>query len=442
MLRSPSAAELDLALAQARIGVAEDVLFLFYYSGHADTQGLRLGDEIYPWTELKGAVRAIPAEVHVGVIDACQAGAVTRIKGEKGVKIADPFLRPDGLEVEGEAWIAAASEDETAQESDQLGGSFFTHYLLSGMRGAADTGDGQVSLSEAYGYAYERTVARTAGTSAGTQHPAYRWNLEGNGDLALTDVKRASARIILTAPEEGLITISRQGDLTAVAEVAKRPGAPLQIGLEPGSYLIRRRHQGATGEVRVGLAEGASPVIRQWGFQQHELALTKGAPAQMAPPPVSLEDDPAGWSLNELDLEGVDRDKDGRAEIYNYTRGSGTSKRMVRKEADLNRDGMMDNITLFSQSGAMVREILDRDFDGQMDQIVYYRGGKRVAAEESLGGLGASNVFSYYENGQIVLKERDSNGDGSIDRWERYEGGEVIRMGTDTNGDGRIDQLE
>ena len=40
-----------------------------------------------------------------------------------------------------------------------LGGSLFTHHLLSAMRGASDSdGDGQVTLFEAYSYAYERTL--------------------------------------------------------------------------------------------------------------------------------------------------------------------------------------------------------------------------------------------------------------------------------------------
>ncbi|MBN2800616.1 MAG: caspase family protein [Deltaproteobacteria bacterium] len=444
VLSSPTRAELELTLEQLAADRArgDEVLFLFYYSGHADAEGLRLADQVYPWGELKAGVRSIPAEVHLGILDACQSGTITRAKGVKGVTLADPFLKPDGLEVEGEAWIAASAADEEAQESDALGGSFFTHYLLSGLRGAADTGDGKVSLAEAYGYAYERTVARTVGTQAGTQHPAYQWNLEGNGDLALTDVRLASASLILTAGEEGVITVLRQGDQTAVAEIAKRPGVPVQIALEPGTYIVRKRHQGTLGEIRLGLTPGASPVIRQWGFQQHELTLTKGAPAQLAPPPGSLEDEPAPWSMTELELEVVDRDHDGQPEVFNYFHGTPPHRVLARKEADINRDGMMDNITLFSVQGEMVREILDRNFDGNMDQIVYYRHGVRVSSQVDSKGIGASDVYSYYENGKIVLKERDTDGDGQIDRWERYDGGEVIRMGTDTDGDGRIDRLE
>lgn len=67
-----------------------------------------------------------------------------------------------------------SSADEAAQESDRIGGSFFTHALVSGMRGAADaSGDGKITLTEAYRFAFEETLQRTAQTQFGSQHPAY-----------------------------------------------------------------------------------------------------------------------------------------------------------------------------------------------------------------------------------------------------------------------------
>jgi uncharacterized caspase-like protein len=45
--------------------------------------------------------------------------------------------------------IRSASDGEAAQESKELGGGSFTHYLLTGLRGAADF-DHRISLDEAY----------------------------------------------------------------------------------------------------------------------------------------------------------------------------------------------------------------------------------------------------------------------------------------------------
>jgi hypothetical protein len=67
-----------------------------------------------------------------------------------------------------------------AQESAALGGSFFTHHLDVGLRGAADAdGDGQVTLAEAFRYTSARTVAQTAATQGGVQHPTYDFRMSG-----------------------------------------------------------------------------------------------------------------------------------------------------------------------------------------------------------------------------------------------------------------------
>ena len=71
------------------------------------------------------------------------------------------------IDVRGHAILTASAEDEAAQESDRIGGSFFTHYLVSGLRGAADSSaDGRVTLTEAYRFAFDETLARTGTTKA------------------------------------------------------------------------------------------------------------------------------------------------------------------------------------------------------------------------------------------------------------------------------------
>ncbi len=85
--------------------------------------------------------------------------------------------------------LTSSASDEDSQESDAIGGSYFSHHLASGLLGGADrSGDGRVTLFEAYAYAYDRTVADTAESAAGAQHPTFSYDLAGNGDLVLTDV--------------------------------------------------------------------------------------------------------------------------------------------------------------------------------------------------------------------------------------------------------------
>lgn len=272
---SPSPEALGAALAEVAALAAgdEQTLFLFYYSGHADALGLQFGGELVPYDSLKEAIRAIPADVHIGILDACRSAAITQVKG---ATVAAPFLAGEALPAEGEAWIAASSADEDAQESMLLEGSFFTYYLLSGLRGAADTGDGWVSLNEAYSYAYERTVARTAGTEGGTQHPYYDFQIQGNGDLKLTEVRAATARLVLPGDIAGEVAVLRLPENTPIAEVAKEEGRVVTLAIEPGRYLLRRRVAGGVQEVTVSVSEESELVVDRWGDTEAEVASRKG----------------------------------------------------------------------------------------------------------------------------------------------------------------------
>src|SRR4029078_11847178 len=109
----------------------------------------------------------------------------------KGARRAPAFeIQADGpRDAKGVVILTSSSSDEDSQESDLVGGSYFSHHLASGLLGGADkSGDGQVTLFEAYAYAYDRTVADTAESAAGAQHPPFSYDLAGNGDLVLTDV--------------------------------------------------------------------------------------------------------------------------------------------------------------------------------------------------------------------------------------------------------------
>jgi hypothetical protein len=96
-----------------------------------------------------------------------------------------------------------------------------------------------VTLAEAYAYAYGRTVASTADTAGGIQHPVYQYDLGGSGDVVLTEIGPAAA-LVLAAPLEGHYVVLDAGS-RAVAEVAKGPGAPRRLALPPGSYTVKKR---------------------------------------------------------------------------------------------------------------------------------------------------------------------------------------------------------
>ncbi len=285
VLYAPTAEDLKAALHEHAQYAAnfDDDLFLFYYSGHADAKGLRLGSGLYPFDALKTDVRAMPAEVKLGILDACRSGTITRLKGASVSASFLPGTSDDGsggLAAEGEAWMTATSAEESAQESDLLRGSFFTHYLISGLRGAADEGgDGQISLDEAYRYAFDRVVDRTGETTNGVQHPNFDFRLKGQGDLALTRVSAARASLLIPAELSGSLLVLRLPDRTPVAEVAKQAGVPVTLALPPGTYRLRLTRDSSIQESTVGLNEGGRATANQWGAVNAQASAAKGPKA-------------------------------------------------------------------------------------------------------------------------------------------------------------------
>jgi uncharacterized caspase-like protein len=233
----------DLSLRAEQVRArGEETVLLVYYSGHAKDGELRLGDTRMPLVELREALRNAPADVRIGLLDSCQSGAITRAKGVRAVPAFDvqqaqlASTRPQGLVL-----IASSSADEESQESDEIGASFFTHYLASGLLGDADaSGDGKVTLAEAYTYAYARTVGETAETRAGTQHPVYLYDLGGAGDVVLTELAPARGALVFPPGAEGVYVVL-DGSRRAVAEVAKPRGDQRRIALAPGDYLVKKR---------------------------------------------------------------------------------------------------------------------------------------------------------------------------------------------------------
>ncbi|MEL6547978.1 MAG: caspase family protein, partial [Myxococcota bacterium] len=97
---------------------------LLYYSGHSNETGLLFGERVYEYQSLRRAFGALAADVRVAIVDSCSSGALTRSKG--GRKSA-PLVLDESASVKGSAILTSASATESAQESDSIGGSFFTH---------------------------------------------------------------------------------------------------------------------------------------------------------------------------------------------------------------------------------------------------------------------------------------------------------------------------
>ncbi|HXT32327.1 MAG TPA: caspase family protein [Vicinamibacterales bacterium] len=248
---------------------------IVYYSGHADEQGLLLAGDRYSYRSLRDRLDQIPADVRIAVLDACASGAFTRVKGGKA---RPAFLVDESADMRGHAFLTSSAETESAQESDRIRASYFTHYLISGFRGAADlSGDGKVTLNEAYQFAFNETLGRTVDTRGGAQHPSYDINLSGSGDVVMTDVRQTTATLVLGEELDGRFFV-RNAAQELVVELYKPFGRKIELGLEPGTYDVRLDREKTSMQAKTRVDEGGRVTLdaKQFGAVALEATHKRG----------------------------------------------------------------------------------------------------------------------------------------------------------------------
>jgi hypothetical protein len=279
-LRDPRPQALRAALERVEQAAARDpgLQLVFYYSGHADEHGLLVGAERFAFDELRGRLESSRAAVRVALVDACYAGAMVRAKGGKPAPgYAFDVVPP--TRVRGAAIIAAGAAGELAQESGDIEGSYFTHHLLSALRGAGDRdSDGVVTLAETYQYAYSHTLAATLPSLLGPQHPSYDVRLAGTGELPMTRLGRGRQALTFPAGDGRTYLVSTSGD-EVVAEVTSQPQGRVRLVLPGGRYRVaaRQDRRAWLAEVRLP-ADGGDVAVESSGFREvaPELAFAKG----------------------------------------------------------------------------------------------------------------------------------------------------------------------
>jgi hypothetical protein len=247
-------------------------VLLVYYSGHGDADALHLGNTLLPLGEIGSIVRGSPATARVLIVDACRSGAITHVKGGRP---APPLALATAAPLSGEGMIVltASALSEDAQESDALGGSFFTHYLLSGLRGAADEdGDRVITVAEAFDYARAQTIIASSRTLAGTQHPTFFYDLRGRTDLPLADLGSVTEHGTLTLPPGATWLVLRAGSVQSVVGEIAADARSRTLSLPPGSYAVRGRARDALLEATAIVAVGRDTAVDPARLERMEYA--------------------------------------------------------------------------------------------------------------------------------------------------------------------------
>ncbi len=250
----------------------ERSMLVVYYSGHGDASALHLGDSTFPLRRLEKLVSGSAAAVRVLILDSCRSGAATRVKGGRLVPSVQVQLR-SRLSSEGLIILTASAAGEDAQESDELQGSFFTHYLVSGLLGAADRdGDNHVGLQEAYDYAYQHTLRASSRTLQGVQHPTFRFDTRGTKDIAFTRVARPTQRAQIELPKGYSYLLLRSGHRGAVVAEVDATDPVRTLSLSPGRYFVRVRARDYLLEGQVELRAGVATRVNHEEFRRTDYA--------------------------------------------------------------------------------------------------------------------------------------------------------------------------
>lgn len=232
-------------------------LVLFYYSGHGDEESLHLNGSLLPLSDVHDFIRHSNKSIKIALVDSCRSGALVRTKGAKiGPAVDLDVLRTSN--VAGSIVISSSGAQEVSQESDQLGGSFFTHYWVAGLYGQADENqDGVVTLDEAYRFSHYQTVTQTIQSKAGVQHPSYLFRLNGQNSIVLSNLHRNTAQItIASGGENGRYFVVDSLRKIVLTEVVRNENQIRGIRLPPGRYQVRKREKSGLRSVEFQLDDG------------------------------------------------------------------------------------------------------------------------------------------------------------------------------------------
>jgi hypothetical protein len=262
----------------------QDEALFVYYSGHGYKSGLNLGREVLLLSQLKAWLSEVDIGMKVIILDMCR-GVGGASKGWRLRPASKDFLRlAPRIEAphKGMLIIYSSSPGQSSSESNELKGSIFTHYLITGLRGNADQdGDGQVTVDEMYQHAYRRTLLRT-GRAPFMQEPYVEADFKGAGPFVMTRPEKATSSLLFPKGEAISYLVYRLPSGSVVAQVEGAKSRDVRLAVAPGRYLIQRRAPGKYGAQEVAMTFGGTHAISAWSFQPIPLQLLALKGGQLA----------------------------------------------------------------------------------------------------------------------------------------------------------------
>ena len=252
---------------QLRRAASPDDLVCVFFAGHGATDpdpGARSNDGLakyllphdadlddlfssaLPMQDVERFFNRIAARQIVFFLDACYSGGADTF-ATRSVLTTD-FLEKLAGGGEGRLVLTSCRPNEVSLEDAAFGGGhgLYSHYLLRGLQGEADTdGDGFVSLDELYDY-LQRNVSDHARRIGGSMSPIRTGSVQG--EIFLTSYTTVAQREGDALAEEGarLIVSDNLGEATAVLQRALElvPGhVAAMAALATVDATLRRRRR-------------------------------------------------------------------------------------------------------------------------------------------------------------------------------------------------------
>ena len=182
LLLNEDATKTSIRSTVARLLAEPASQFLFYFAGHGvkDRTGVYLmthdgvqHDFGLPIANLGTLIGSPQCTTSIAILDCCYAGAVRSSHLPASRASSADIRQAAGTLGQSIAFIAAATDSQTASEHVDLGHGLFTGHILYGLYGEASDPHGDVTPSSLYSY-----VAR-AFDSADSQTPVFKADITG-----------------------------------------------------------------------------------------------------------------------------------------------------------------------------------------------------------------------------------------------------------------------